>query len=131
MIILNKSNTRHQEKNGLRTWLLISRSATHNHAFSTCLVELDVQAKHVIHSHEPEQCYYIINGQGLVTVGAAKQVLRSGETVYIPAHAPHGIENIGEDILSYLTIGAPAFSLEYEETHWPLSPVVSPAKSNQ
>jgi mannose-6-phosphate isomerase-like protein (cupin superfamily) len=42
-----------------------------------------------------------------------------GDAVYIPSNKKHGIKNLGDDILEYLTVNSPVFSKEYEDAHWP------------
>jgi mannose-6-phosphate isomerase-like protein (cupin superfamily) len=125
MIILNKSNTRRAETTGLKTWLLVSQTSTHNQGVSTSLTELDVHGQQDIHSHAPEQCYYIVEGQGLMTLGAEKQMVHTGDSIFIPSNMPHGIENAGMSKLIYLTASSPVFGLEYEEQMWSLPPTNS------
>lgn len=122
MLILSKRNTRRAEATGLRTWLFVSQTSTHNQGISTSLTELDVDGQQEVHFHAPEQCYYIIRGQGLMTVGAEKQTVYTGECIFIPSNIPHGIENLGTGKLIYLTASSPVFSIEYEEQMWSLPP---------
>ena len=46
----------------------------------------------------------------------------AGDAVYIPSNSNHGIKNIGNDVPEYLTANTPAFSDQYETTHWPSAP---------
>lgn len=125
MFVLNKNNSRRAEAAGLKTWLLVSQTSTRNQGISTSLTELEVHGQQEIHSHAREQCYYIIEGQGLMTVGTEKQVVHLGDCIFIPSDTPHGIENIGMSKLIYLTASSPVFSIDYEERMWSLLPVTS------
>ncbi len=45
--------------------------------------------------------------------------VRSGDAIYIPSNKNHGIKNIGDEVLEYLTANSPVFTKEYEERLWP------------
>jgi quercetin dioxygenase-like cupin family protein len=47
----------------------------------------------------------------------------SGDAIYIASNKKHGIKNIGEMALEYLTANSPAFTKEYEDALWPSDPV--------
>lgn len=57
-----------------------------------------------LHSHEAEQCYYIVAGKGLLTINEETQEVSLGDAIYIPPNATHGIRNSGEETLEYLSI---------------------------
>jgi mannose-6-phosphate isomerase-like protein (cupin superfamily) len=46
-------------------------------------------------------------------------VVFAGDAVYIPSNFHHGIKNIGDEILEYLTANTPVFSEHHENTLWP------------
>lgn len=46
----------------------------------------------------------------------------AGDAVFIASNLNHGIKNIGDDVLEYLTANTPAFSRHYESTLWPCIP---------
>lgn len=60
------------------------------------------------------EAYMIINGKGLVTVGETKQEVTIGHTVMIPAGTTQYIENIGNDVLAFYCIVAPAWQKSNE-----------------
>jgi mannose-6-phosphate isomerase-like protein (cupin superfamily) len=72
--------------------------------------------------HEPEQVYYIIKGKGLMTIVEEAREVFAGDAVYIPGKARHGIKNIGDENLEYITANSPVFSGKYESTLWPAEP---------
>ena len=55
-------------------------------------------------------------------IEAESREVTAGDAVFIPANLKHGIKNIGEDVLEYLTANAPAFSKQYESNLWPSPP---------
>ena len=119
MIIKNNGNTSKGEYDGFMTHLLIGRSNVGANRVSIQITEVAVGGAQFLHTHEPEQCYYIIKGKGLMIVeGESKEVI-AGDAVYVPSNLKHGIKNVGDDVLEYLTANAPVFSREYENNLWP------------
>jgi mannose-6-phosphate isomerase-like protein (cupin superfamily) len=76
-----------------------------------------------IHAHDPEQCYYIIKGTGLMIIEDETREVTSGDAIYIPSNRKHGIKNIGDMTLEYLTANSPVFTKDYEDSLWPSDPV--------
>lgn len=59
------------------------------------------------HSHgDHEEVYYIISGEGEMTVGSEKREIRDGDAVFIPAGDIHTIANTGKDFLTFLAFSA-------------------------
>lgn len=54
------------------------------------------------HRHEPAEVYYILSGEGVVTIDAVEHPVRAGSTVFIPGNAWHGARNTGSDVLRLL-----------------------------
>ena len=122
LLIFNKRNTPYFETTGLRTWLLVAESTTNNSNVSMSLTELDVNGIQPIHSHEPEQCLFIVEGKALVTVGEENQEVRKDDTIFVPSNFKHGIRNVGASKLIYITASGPVFGLDYERRLWPFLP---------
>ncbi len=58
-----------------------------------------------LHYHPDfEEIYYILSGYGLMTIGDENQEISRGEVVYIPALAPHSLQNTGNIILRFMTV---------------------------
>jgi mannose-6-phosphate isomerase-like protein (cupin superfamily) len=106
----------------LKSWMLISpkNSATQN--LSLQVSEIPIGSEQPVHTHEPEQVYYIIKGKGLMTIVEEAREVFAGDAVYIPGKARHGIKNIGDENLEYITANSPVFSGKYESTLWPAEP---------
>tara|TARA_B100000949_G_C14241823_1_gene433907 strand:+ start:271 stop:606 length:336 start_codon:yes stop_codon:yes gene_type:complete len=69
---------------------------------------LEPGQKQVIHSHlDSDKIYYVIEGLGNFTIGAATRLLRSGEITHAPSGQPHGVENNSADRLVCLVVMAP------------------------
>lgn len=54
-----------------------------------------------------DKLYYVVEGQGLFTIGAAAQHCGPGELAFAPADAPHGVLNDGPERLVMLIVMAP------------------------
>ena len=59
-----------------------------------------------------------------MTVGDETKEVSPGVSVFIPANEPHGLLNIGDGVLRYLSAGSPPFGEDNELALWPL-PAVS------
>jgi len=81
-----------------------------------------------LHSHEPEQMYYILEGRGLMTVDGVQREVSIGDTIFFDSFAEHGLENIGDTMLKYLSAASPSFTLEQCEELWPLPSVEDSAQ---
>ncbi|MFC1885090.1 cupin domain-containing protein [Thermodesulfobacteriota bacterium] len=106
----------------LTSWMLISPRNSSTRNLSLQISEVPVGSEQPIHNHEPEQCYYIIKGKGRMIIGEESRDVFVGDAVYIPSNLKHGIKNIGDESLEYLTANAPVFSDQYERTLWPSAP---------
>jgi quercetin dioxygenase-like cupin family protein len=124
MEIYNRTNSKHTgELPILTSWMLISPQTSPAKNLSIQISEVPVGSEQPIHHHKPEQCYYIIKGKGLMIIENESKEVVAGDAVYISSNLKHGIKNIGDDVLKYLTANTPAFSVQYENTLWPTAPV--------
>jgi mannose-6-phosphate isomerase-like protein (cupin superfamily) len=120
MEVFNRANSRNTgEMKTLTSYMLISPRNTSTQNLSIQISEVPVGSAQPIHQHAPEQCYYIIRGEGLMIVGDETRQVTSGDAVYIPSNYAHGIRNIGDDVLEYLTANSPAFGRKHEDALWP------------
>lgn len=78
-------------------------------------VEVAPGASQVRHSHAPEQVYVLVAGAGRMHVGGEEREVTAGDLVHIPANTTHGIENIGEETLEYVSAATPTFPSEEVE----------------
>jgi len=123
MEVFNRNNSNNTGQLPILTsWMLISPKNTPIQKLSIQISEIPAGSEQPMHKHEPEQCYYIINGKGLMIIEAESREVSAGDAVYIPSNLNHGIKNIGDDVLEYLTANSPAFSDKYESSLWPTAP---------
>ncbi|MEX0679642.1 MAG: cupin domain-containing protein [Pirellulales bacterium] len=58
-------------------------------------------------SHETEETYVILEGQGTMTFGSGPRPVKRGDFVYLPPWCLHGIENTGTEMLVVLICTSP------------------------
>jgi len=60
-----------------------------------------------LHHHETlAEVFYILKGEGEITVGEETQPISAGMAVLIPRYSPHIMKNVGQQPLEYLAFGA-------------------------
>jgi mannose-6-phosphate isomerase-like protein (cupin superfamily) len=124
MEIFNKTNSRNTGSLDILTsYMLISPQNTSAKNLSIQISVIPVGSKQPIHAHEPEQCYYIMKGKGLMIIEDETKEVTSGDAIYIPSNKDHGIKNLGDIALEYLTANSPVFTKEYEDALWPADPI--------
>ena len=53
------------------------------------------------HRHEPSEIYYVLDGEGMLTLDGVEHAVRAGTGVYIPGDSEHGIRNTGTGLLRF------------------------------
>ncbi len=117
MLITNKNNTRVGKYDGFSTNLLLGELNTGSQEISIQITKVDPDEMQFLHSHEQEQCYYIIKGTGLMLIDDESEPVKEGDAIFIPSGATHGIKNIGPRALVYLTANQ-AFGKQKEDELW-------------
>jgi quercetin dioxygenase-like cupin family protein len=65
------------------------------------------------HRHDFEESFILLEGEIEATFRGAKSVVRAGETVHIPANAPHGFQNTSSRAARLLCICSPSGQEEF------------------
>lgn len=118
MLITNRKNTRFGKYDGFSTNLLIGETNSGAKEVSIQITDVEPNGMQFLHSHEQEQCYYIISGIGLMIIDDQTEEIKKGDAVLIPSNSTHGIKNIGNNKLTYLTANR-AFGKQREKEIWP------------
>lgn len=118
-MIFNKDNTYNTGSlEILKSYMLIGSKNVKDTKISMQISFIPVNSEQPIHHHEPEQCYYIISGKGLMIIENEQVHVNPGDAIHIPSNKKHGIKNVGSETLEYLTSNAPAFVEDYENKLW-------------
>lgn len=119
MQIFNRGNAKNTGNLAiLSSWMLIGSQNSSARSISMQISEIPVGSEQPVHNHDPEQCYYIIRGMGLMIIEDETSEVRAGDAVHIPSNKKHGLKNLGDDVLEYLTANSPMFGAPYENKLW-------------
>ena len=55
--------------------------------------------------HGEDEVYYVVSGDGRVTVGDEVRDVRTGSVVFVAAHVPHRFHDITEDLTLFVAFG--------------------------
>ena len=121
MHILKKETApRYIRPEGITSYLLASPRTSSAEHLTTTLAVIQSGGEQRIHSHQPEQVYFILEGNGLMTVGDEMQRVGPGDCVFIPSGQPHGLKNDGDETLRYFSAAASAYEPGHLEKIWAL-----------
>ena len=73
------------------------------------------------HTDSAEEILYIVAGTAEAEVGDERGVVHAGDLAVIPAMAPHGVRNVGDETLK--VVGFFSSAVIYSEFDEPLQPV--------
>ena len=120
MNILRKNSSPRYQRDNITSFLLVSERTCNSKKLSITLVEMEPGGIQRIHSHEPEQMYYILEGSGIMTVDGEQKRVKVGDCILFASFSKHGLENTGDTRLKYLSAASPSFTKEECERFWPL-----------
>lgn len=84
-------------------------------SFALGHVSLDANGGQVPwHNQDQEEIYFVLEGEGEMCLGSERQIVHSGQAVYIPPHVFHQLTNIGPTPLRMIYCYGPAG----EVAHW-------------
>ncbi len=121
MEIITQKNAPQYKRDQIRSYLLVAESTVGAKHITTSLVEMEPGGIQKPHHHKTEQCYVILEGQGVMVVDGEQADVRSGDTIFIPSNSVHSLVNDGTTILKYLSAGSPVFGESNERVLWPLN----------
>jgi quercetin dioxygenase-like cupin family protein len=75
-----------------------------------CLIDMHIPrgGGPPLHRHDFEESFTVLDGEIEATFRGAKTTVREGETIHIPANAPHRFQNVANQPARLLCICAPA-----------------------
>ncbi|MFN2272533.1 MAG: cupin domain-containing protein [Anaerolineae bacterium] len=120
MNILKKNSSPRYKRDNITSHLLVSALTCGAENLAITLVEMEPGGVQHIHSHKPEQMYYILEGSGVMSVDGEQRQVQAGDCIYYPPFAKHGLENTGGTVLRYLSAASPSFTAEACKRLWPL-----------
>ncbi len=120
MNLLQKDSAPRYARDNIVSYLLASALTCQAQRLTITLVEMQPGGVQHIHSHAPEQMYYILEGSGLMTVNSEQRPVQAGDCIFFSAFDRHGLQNTGGTPLRYLSAASPSFNAEECRQLWPL-----------
>jgi quercetin dioxygenase-like cupin family protein len=74
--------------------------------FTAGVTELEVGGWLGAHRHEPSEIYYVLGGEGILSVDGRDHPVRAGTAAYIPGNSEHAIRNTGDNQLRFFYVFA-------------------------
>lgn len=121
MNVVRKTSAPRYKRDNIVSYLLVSELTGNSKNLAITLVEMEPGGIQHVHSHDPEQMYYILEGSGVMTVDAEEEPVQAGDCIFFSSFAKHGLKNTGETVLRYLSAASPSFTPEQCQQLWPLA----------
>jgi mannose-6-phosphate isomerase-like protein (cupin superfamily) len=90
----------------VRWWTLLSKDRTPSAGLTAGIAEIPIDA--VVpergHSHDQNELYFILDGEGTLHTQTGKKQVVKGDTIFLPGGAEHHITNSGMEILRLLYV---------------------------
>ena len=113
MIVINRQNAAViNTPHGSEIRPLIDRTTSSIERCSLAEELLPIGAKIGSHHHLlTEEVYYILQGEGMMTVGEEVRKVAAGDAVFIPRGHTHTLENTGNEVMTIILVCGPAYSV--------------------
>lgn len=87
---------------------LLSADRTPTDSLTVGIAELAPDEKDALacHQHAQAEVYYVLSGEGIVTIEDRPHLVSPGSTVFIPGNAKHRVRNTGNKTLRFLYVFA-------------------------
>ncbi|WP_206064690.1 cupin domain-containing protein [Kocuria sediminis] len=89
----------HDERGHLSWRTLFSAGATPSDTMVTGVAELPEGGFLALHRHDQAETYYVLSGEGVVSLDGVEHPIRPGSNVFIPGGLEHGARNTGNAVL--------------------------------
>ncbi len=100
-----------KDRSEIRPILDRTNSTAANQSLAEATVLPGLESEEHYH-RETEEIYYIVRGQGLMSLGGERREVGPGDGILIPPGTWHKIRNIGQDPLVFLCCCSPPYSHE-------------------
>ena len=123
MNVLRQNSAPRYQRDLITSYLLVSVTTCQAQNLAVTVVEMEPGGVQHLHTHAPEQMYYILEGSGVMTVDGEQRPVQAGDCIFFPSQAQHGLHNTGGTVLRYLSAASPSFTPAECERLWPLASV--------
>ena len=108
----SRSEAPRRERDGLVSCILLHAGDLPETRLTVTWVDVDPGSGQRLHSHAPEQAYVAVRGRGKMKVGDEERWVEEGDLIYIPPDTLHGIENLSDEVLTYVSVATPTVDWE-------------------
>jgi mannose-6-phosphate isomerase-like protein (cupin superfamily) len=98
MYTRSKEESPKRERNGFVSHILLQRGDLSDVGLIATWVDAAPGSRQWPHEHPSEQVYMITAGSGRMLMGEEERQVGSGNLIYVPPGAVHGIENTPEEV---------------------------------
>jgi mannose-6-phosphate isomerase-like protein (cupin superfamily) len=106
-----RSEADKRERKGLVSHFLLGTPEIADTPLAVTWVDVEPGGHQLLHHHPETQVYIVVQGSGLMHVDGETQPVQTGDLIYIPPNAEHGIRNHTSERLSYISAATPAMNL--------------------
>ena len=117
-----RSEAARRERDGLVSHVLLNVGDLPETRLTVTWVDVDPGSGQRLHSHGPEQVYVVVSGREKMKVGDEERWVVEGDLIYIPPDTLHGIENLSDEVLTYVSAATPTVDWEAFYDTGPLQP---------
>ena len=108
----NRTEAPRQERDGLVSHILLHAGDLPETQLTITWVDVAPGSGQRPHSHAPEQVYVVVRGRGKMRIADEERLVDEGDLVYIPSDTLHGIENLSNEVLTYVSAATPTVDWE-------------------
>jgi len=101
-------DTTYQAHGGAVAQMVLDRRVLEEIGFLAC-AKLEKGKEIEIHVDPMEEIYFIMSGEGRMTVGDESRTVVPGDAIWIPAGSPHSLLNTSQEDCSILVVASPAW----------------------
>jgi quercetin dioxygenase-like cupin family protein len=101
-----------RERDGLVSHILLHAGDVPETQLTVTWVDVDPGSAQRSHSHAAEQVYVVVRGRGRMKVGDEEWLVAAGDLIHVPPDTVHGIENLSDEVLSYVSAATPSVDWE-------------------
>ena len=117
-----RSEALRRERDGLVSRILLHDGDLAETRLTVTWVDVAPGSGQRPHGHAPEQVYVVLRGRGRMRVGDEELVVGEGDLIHIPPGTLHGIENLADEVLTYVSAATPTIDWVAFYDEGPLRP---------
>ncbi|NIA19691.1 MAG: cupin domain-containing protein [Xanthomonadaceae bacterium] len=101
-------DTTYRAHGGAVAQMVLDRRVLEEIGFLAC-AKLEKGKEIESHIDPMEEIYFIMSGEGKMSVGSESRAVVPGDAIWIPAGSPHSLLNIGQEDCFILVVASPAW----------------------